>query len=108
MPRVVQAGTRDGDLYCSENLPRINYAAFSMVTWHRTVLRHGARRFAAFHMTDLFAGVKEYKGLATPDRVAVLDAAITAISTHATDHETQELEPGNNRLLDRPRVVSPE
>jgi hypothetical protein len=51
--------------------------------WHRTVLRHGDRRFTAFHMTDLFAGKKEYDGLRTPDRVAVLDAAIEAVCAHA-------------------------
>lgn len=51
--------------------------------WHRTVLRFGKRRFTAFHMADLFAGAKEYKGLQTEDRVAVLDAAIKAVCTHA-------------------------
>jgi hypothetical protein len=51
--------------------------------WHRTVLRYGKRRFAAFHMTDLFAGKRQYEGFATEDRVAVLDAAIEAICAHA-------------------------
>jgi len=33
--------------------------------------------------TDLFAGKKEYDGLPTSDRVAILDAAIEAVSAHA-------------------------
>jgi hypothetical protein len=51
--------------------------------WQRTVLRYGARRFGAFHMTDLFAGAKEYEGLATDDRVRILEAAISATCAHA-------------------------
>jgi hypothetical protein len=51
--------------------------------WHRTVLRYGERRFNAVHMTDLFVGVKEYKGIETKDRVAILGAAIDAVCRHA-------------------------
>lgn len=58
------------------------YAKFKR-QWHRTVLRYGKRRFTAFHMVDLFAGGKEYKGMKTEHRVAILDAAVIAIGAHA-------------------------
>jgi len=50
--------------------------------WRKTVLKFGQRTFTHFHMTDLFAGHNEYKGLGIPDRVQILSRAVDAIAPH--------------------------
>lgn len=50
--------------------------------WKKTVLRHGSRRFTHFHMTDLYAGKHEYAGVSIPERVEILDNAVTAVGKH--------------------------
>lgn len=49
----------------------------------RDVLRHGERKFRAFHMTDLYAGHGEYRGLSMSDRAAILARAVDAITAHS-------------------------
>ena len=51
--------------------------------WRRNVLRHGTHRFSHSHMTDLVSGHQEYRGLSITDRVAILDRAVNAITTHS-------------------------
>jgi len=49
----------------------------------RAVLKHGSRRFSHFHMTDLYAGHKEYEGMTMADRAAILDKAVDAIADYS-------------------------
>ncbi len=49
--------------------------------WHREVLRlPGRRQLRHLHMTDLCAGRGEYEGLSIPERMKILDRAVTVIS----------------------------
>lgn len=52
--------------------------------WCRNVLRNRGQRFAAFHMTDLVAGEKDYGSLSIRERIGVLDHAVLAVSRYAT------------------------
>jgi hypothetical protein len=49
----------------------------------RHALRIGSRRQRAFHMTDLYAGHQEYKGISIADRITLLDHAVGAITSYA-------------------------
>src|SRR6476469_9278774 len=57
---------------------RTGYAQFYR-DWKKTVLRHGTKHFAHFHMTDLYAGKGVYAGVTIPERVEIFENAITAI-----------------------------
>jgi uncharacterized protein DUF3800 len=69
--------------------------------WKKTVLRHGTKRFAHFHMTDLYAGKGVYAGVTIPERVEIFENAITAISkniyasigVHFNQQEFEEVAP---------------
>ena len=69
--------------------------------WRKTVLRHGTRRFAHFHMTDLYAGKGVYADVTIPERVEIFENAITAISkniyasigVHFNQKEFEEVAP---------------
>lgn len=50
--------------------------------WQSHVLRFRGRRLEHFHMTDLVAGHKEYKGLTISDRLEILNHAIYAIRAY--------------------------
>ena len=52
--------------------------------WQSNVLRYRGRKFSAFHMTDLVSGRQEYEGLAIPDRIVILNHAVTAVERNAT------------------------
>jgi hypothetical protein len=79
---------------------RTGYAQFYR-GWKKTVLRHGTKRFAHFHMTDLYAGKGVYAGVTIPERVELFENAITAISkniyasigVHFNQQEFEEVAP---------------
>lgn len=69
--------------------------------WKKTVLRHGTKHFAHFHMTDLYAGKGVYAGVTIPERVEIFENAITAINkniyaaigVHFNQQEFEEVAP---------------
>src|SRR5579863_1383684 len=52
--------------------------------WDRTILRRGNRVFTAFHMTDVFAGEREFTGLSITERAELFREAALIINDHMT------------------------
>jgi hypothetical protein len=50
--------------------------------WRSKVLRFKGRSLRHFHMTDLYAGKREYAGMSIADRITILNHAVEAIGEH--------------------------